>query len=562
MTRTELKLPEGFIFLFSFDFFSVFERKNPLGLVEAFRRAFPASEGPTLVIKSINGEKKLADLERLRHTVRDRRDIMILDGYVSPSEKNAMMAAADCYVSLHRSEGLGLTMAEAMGLGKPVIATGYSGNLAFMDETNSHLVRYDLASIPEGCDPYPPGGEWADPDLDHAAELMRRVYKDPEEAQRLGDQAQRDLAERHSIARTADFMEQRLSARPRHERMFREIRGPLERAAAAVWLSPGKRLEAASKGKGPRAMLRRLLHKALWPELEGQRSIDASVVEALRALERVSHTAFDRIAELEPRAEAQEYQLASLIGSDGDRLREVEKGLASLQRWPYTSDEWTLRTTDSQGRPVIGYEPGDFQTPREQGVYRGFEEIFRGHEEFIRNRQRYYLDIIGSRKPVLDVGCGRGEFLDLLRERRIPAFGVDIDEAMVARCREKGHSVERVDANTFLEKQPDNSLGVVFSAQVVEHLEFDQLTRLLQLSREKLMPEGLFVAETVNPHSLAAFKTFWVDLTHKVPMFPEVAVAMCGLSGYDSAFVVFPNGSKDLERDRLQQGEYAVVARR
>ena len=141
-------LPDGFLFLFVFDFFSVLERKNPLGLIDAFARAFRAGEGPTLVIKTINGDRKLHDLEKLRAAAEGRQDILVIDDYYSAEEKNSLLGLCDCYVSLHRSEGLGLTMAEAMGLEKPVIATGYSGNLDFMT-AGEQLSR----RLHDGCRP-------------------------------------------------------------------------------------------------------------------------------------------------------------------------------------------------------------------------------------------------------------------------------------------------------------------------------------------------------------------------------------------------------------------------
>jgi 2-polyprenyl-3-methyl-5-hydroxy-6-metoxy-1,4-benzoquinol methylase len=190
-----------------------------------------------------------------------------------------------------------------------------------------------------------------------------------------------------------------------------------------------------------------------------------------------------------------------------------------------------------------------------------FEDIFRGAEPFIRDRQRRYLDFVAGHEPVLDVGCGRGEFLDLLREQGIEYVGIDIDPGMVERCRAKGHKrIKLEDVNSYLEGLVDGSLGTIFCAQVIEHLPYDELLRFLDLSQRKLQPDGLLIAETVNPHSVPAMKTFWVDLSHHHPIFPEVALTLCRISGFASAFVFHPNGSGDVETDRFEAGEYAVVA--
>ncbi len=288
VSRAEVGLPDGFLFLFSFDFLSIAERKYPLGLVEAFCRAFRPGEGPMLAIKSINGDRRSEELTRLRRAAAGRPDVHVLDGYVPPATKDAVMASCDCYVSLHRSEGLGLTLAEAMALGKPVIATGYSGNLAFMDEENSYLVRHGTAITPAGIDPYPAGAEWAEPDLDHAAELMRRVYEHPEEARERGARARRDLLASHSVAQAAAFIRRRLDEIPMHGNLLRDVRGPLERAAALVSQQAGDSLVRAPRRWSPAGLVRPLLRRALWPELAEQKQLDAALVEALRGLERVS----------------------------------------------------------------------------------------------------------------------------------------------------------------------------------------------------------------------------------------------------------------------------------
>lgn len=208
-TLADLGLPERPIFLFAFDFLSTVERKNPWGLVDAFEAAFAPGEGPLLIIKSINAGRRPDQAERLRLRVGGSSDVLLLEDYMDAEDRDALVALCDCYVSLHRSEGLGLTMAEAMALGKPVIATGYSGNLQFMTEANSFLVPWTPTSIPTGCEPYPPGGTWAEPDLEVAARLMRTVLEDGELAAARGRQGAQDLLTLHS----AEVVGRQVSAR-------------------------------------------------------------------------------------------------------------------------------------------------------------------------------------------------------------------------------------------------------------------------------------------------------------------------------------------------------------
>ena len=235
--RPALGLPDGFLFLFCFDLFSALERKNPLGLIDAFCRAFAPGEGPTLVVKAVNGDRCVADLERLRRAIGDRPDILLIDRYLSSQENAALMAMADCYVSLHRSEGFGLTMAEAMSLGKPVIATAYSANLEFMDETTAYLVRAGMTEVPEGADPYPAGARWGDPDLDEAARLMRVVVDDPAAAAEVGRRAQQAVVTDHSVDRLADLV------RHRFDEIQQERADRVARAASST--------DAGSPGTGP-----------------------------------------------------------------------------------------------------------------------------------------------------------------------------------------------------------------------------------------------------------------------------------------------------------------------
>lgn len=210
------------------------------------------------------------------------------------------------------------------------------------------------------------------------------------------------------------------------------------------------------------------------------------------------------------------------------------------------------------GGTVVGYRDGG--TDVEDALYLSFENWFRGPEEVIRERQLAYLPLLRGRRDVLDVGCGRGEFLDALRSAEIPGRGTDLDPAMVEHCRAKGLVADEGDAVSFLAAAGDGSFGAVFAAQVIEHLSYDDLIAFLRLCTTKLSADGLMIVETVNPHCPQALKHFWLDPTHRNPLFPETVVGLCRLVGFGSAYIWHPQGVGDPDRDRLEQGDYAVVA--
>jgi glycosyltransferase involved in cell wall biosynthesis len=194
VTRSVLGLPEDkFLFLSMFDMLSVIERKNPFGAVAAYRRAFEHDfQDTALVIKVANLDRFPQYREPLEQAVTSVSGILV-DGYLDRSELDGLFNVCDAYVSLHRSEGFGMTIAEAMVLGKPAIATDYSGNTDFMNVANSYPVEYRLVELEQDYGPYRRGNAWADPDLDHAATQMRRVFENRDEAIRKGARAAADM---------------------------------------------------------------------------------------------------------------------------------------------------------------------------------------------------------------------------------------------------------------------------------------------------------------------------------------------------------------------------------
>lgn len=210
--RASVGLTDRFTFLSTFDFGSLAERKNSLGIVEAFRRAFRPGEGPVLSIKTLGAGRDAGGWAALRQAIAGRPDIRVVDTLLSEEEFACMIGHAECYVSLHRAEGFGLNPAEAMAWGRPVIATGYSGNLDFMTEENSYLVPFDLVPVPPHLHHvYPAGSRWAEPRLQVAIRLLRQVWEDQTAATARGLEGQRDIRRTNGPSVTGAAVRRRLA---------------------------------------------------------------------------------------------------------------------------------------------------------------------------------------------------------------------------------------------------------------------------------------------------------------------------------------------------------------
>lgn len=228
-----------------------------------------------------------------------------------------------------------------------------------------------------------------------------------------------------------------------------------------------------------------------------------------------------------------------------------------LRATPYVTDPAALRLADGEGRPILGYVHDDAVS--QDAAYADFEDLFRGSRADIQARQRPYVEMLRDASRVVDLGCGRGELLELLRDVGVPARGVDLDAGMVAQAAALGLDAAVDDLFSELTRTHDGSLDAVFSAQVIEHLSPADMGRMLQESFRVLTDDGLAIIETVNPHSVRAFRFFWLDTTHTIPVYPESALMMARAAGFAAATIYFPGGTGQLAEDLRDVGDFALI---
>lgn len=254
---------------------------------------------------------------------------------------------------------------------------------------------------------------------------------------------------------------------------------------------------------------------------------------------------------LEARAQRSEARAAQLTAAHEDlrgMLATAQQAIAVLKR-------------AVEGRPASASPSEASAAPAvpapslEAYKYVGFEDQFRGSQALIRERQTTYLPFFATgataRGPVLDIGCGRGEFIELLQAHGREARGIDLNEEMVEVCRARGLDVTHADAVTSLSAAPDASLGGIFAAQVVEHLEPAYLLRLLDLAFDKLQPGGTLLLETLNPACWTAFfESYLRDITHRWPLHPDTLKYLVMASGFTRVDLEFR--SPVPPQDRLQ----------
>jgi SAM-dependent methyltransferase len=284
-------------------------------------------------------------------------------------------------------------------------------------------------------------------------------------------------------------------------------------------------------GGGPKGLVKRILRKLMrW------------YVEPLAADQRVYNSAVlklvDALSERADAAAASNERARQLLRELEERLTRVERrGGAGVAAAPPAT---------------VASQPAAAALPD----YFAFESRMRGSVEAIRERQRRYVEDFREAAPVLDIGCGRGELLQLLREAGVEARGIDADADMVAYARGEGLDVEQADLVEHLERVDDGSLGGIFMGQVVEHLPPGVLVRSLELAARKLRPGGVLIAETINPLSPLALRHYFADLTHAQPLVPETLQLLARQSGFADTEVRYLNEPAE----RLTEPDDPVIA--
>jgi O-antigen chain-terminating methyltransferase len=232
------------------------------------------------------------------------------------------------------------------------------------------------------------------------------------------------------------------------------------------------------------------------------------------------------------------------------KLEEVLWGLKRAQGSGLKTQDSRLQTPDSRLHITL-----------DDKSYLLFEERYRGTREDVKEKQRIYVDYFKDVEKVLDLGCGRGEFLELLKENGINSYGIDTNELNVSMCKEKGLDVIKTDGISHLKSLEDDSLGGVFAAQVVEHLEAGDIIEMIRLAYRKLKTDTTFIAETINPLCLTTFAgPFYLDLTHIKPIHPQALVFLLEMAGFKNVEIRF--GTPYPDEMKLQQVDFFHNLRR
>ena len=280
--------------------------------------------------------------------------------------------------------------------------------------------------------------------------------------------------------------------------------------------------------------VRRYVDPMVWKQREFNASIIRILDDIAARLGGISAQVDDKIAQSQSTISAQVddkiAQSQSKISSDID---EQVKSVVAAMNEDIENRAWLAGILDNRiAKESVRASNTISESHADYINYFVFEERFRGTRADIKERQSAFIKYFKGCRNVLDIGCGRGEFQELLRDHEIGGHGIDIDEDMVNFCKSKGLDVEKIDAVSYLQKLEDKSLDGIFIDQVVEHLEQEYLIEMLNLSFMKLIYGGTIVVETVNPLSFFSFANFYIDMSHKRPVHPETLRFLLNAAGF------------------------------
>jgi SAM-dependent methyltransferase len=258
---------------------------------------------------------------------------------------------------------------------------------------------------------------------------------------------------------------------------------------------------------------------------------------------------------------------AGLAGA-GERLSELRERVNGLDRRLRSLQAQAVAPGPAEAAAAAGapVQAGSVQAAPSSALfdYVGFERRFRGDPETVAAAlAERYLDLLVANPPVVDIGCGRAELVEMLTRRGVEAIGVDTDPSMVAEARDRGLDVRQVDGSSFLRGREPGSLGAIIATHLVEHLEFADLVELLELAATRLRPGGLFIAETPNPTSLVVLgNSFILDPTHLRPLHPSLLTFLCEGAGFRDVRLRFHAPATDYQLPMIDDPDAPPWAKR
>jgi glycosyltransferase involved in cell wall biosynthesis/2-polyprenyl-3-methyl-5-hydroxy-6-metoxy-1,4-benzoquinol methylase len=499
-----------FIFLDFFDFFDGMEIKNPEGLIKAFLMSFDKDEPVRLIIKTTGGDNNIFKKDfKYLNSLSEKGNIDVIEGYLTPNDRLGLISICDCYCSLHKITGFPHVLIEAMNFKKPVIATAWSGNMDFMNISNSYPVEYSLTHLRQSFGNDREGQLCAEPDIEHAAKLMREVYENRETSIKKAYEGFADIKKLYSS-----------------EDNLKKIQIKIDNTYNFLY---GSELDENQK--------------LLKYNYNFKKSLSGELFNAKNEIDRIKEAIPNIVNQINSSFE----KLNNFISALVLKYNVKPNGLPGFLFKHFEDDEVGLSYINESGKSNESFD------------YIGFENAFRGSEQEIKERQRKYLRFFKKGMKVLDVACGRGEFLELMNELECDATGLDINAGMIARCKAKGLNAVCAEAIEYIKSFKMFQINGIFSSQFIEHLCFEDLYKFFLYSCNALENGGVFIAETINPYHYESMNRFYFDPSHVKPIFPETSLFLCYSAGFKKAriFYHFNESFSDINNN---QPDYAVIA--